>query len=254
MTWELLNRGGDITQIPKTGEFRWGPSILLKCTAANFLNPYIKSPITVSITGASGMGKTCVMYMIEAKLLLTAAHLAFPYLWKHEDFEGAKTLSLSEDGRRKCAKIEKGVQNLLAKGKDRKCKERSSFSNEQPKNENPLVKILKKYKPQYGAVYKHLACMDFRQLLKTNDQGSQDENQEQSLGAVPRILIVQFSAGNYRDMNEAWVGLAVEITKEIENSMTQAHDWEYYSDATEKDGKQNWEPSLKEIVANYINQ
>ncbi|GLJ53134.1 hypothetical protein SUGI_1132300 [Cryptomeria japonica] len=145
LTWELLNRGGDITQIPNNREFRWvrrqlekfseqatdrptirdtlGRDVLAECIAAHLLNPYIKSPVTVSITGGSGMGKTSLMSMIEAELLVTAAQLAFPYSWQYEDFHRAKNIVLSKEGKRMCNKIEKAVTNLLAKGKDREYKE-----------------------------------------------------------------------------------------------------------------------------------
>ncbi|GLJ53136.1 hypothetical protein SUGI_1132320 [Cryptomeria japonica] len=177
LTWELLNRGGDITQIPNNREFRWvrrqlekfseqatdrptirdtlGRDVLAECIAAHFLNPYIKSPVTVSITGGSGMGKTSLMSMIEAELLVTAAQLAFPYTWQYEDFNGAKNIVLSKEA-------------------------------------------------------------------GENEEASVYEDLGQSLGAIPRILIVNFNAGNYRGRHEAWAGLALEITKEIEASMTLA--------------------------------
>ncbi|GLJ53135.1 hypothetical protein SUGI_1132310 [Cryptomeria japonica] len=85
-----------------------------------------------------------------------------------------------------------------------------------------LLYFLVKYRPEYKAIYKYLARMDFNQLLEKNEEASVYEDLGQSLGAIPRILIVNFNAGNYRGRHEAWAGLALEITKEIEASMTLA--------------------------------
>ncbi|GLJ53138.1 hypothetical protein SUGI_1132370 [Cryptomeria japonica] len=234
LMWELLNRGGDITQIPSEPNLSWvrtqlekfseqatdrptirdtlGRHALAECIAAHFLNPYIKSPITVSITGGSGMGKTSLMNTIEAELLITAAQLAFPYLWKdYEDFNGAKSIVLSEKGKGMCDKIEEEVANLLARGKDREFKKTIKGLSPRQKKKKSLVYFLEKYRPGYEAVYKYLACMDFNQLLVKIEEDSVYESQGQSLGAVPRILTVDFNAGNYRGRHQAWAGLALEI-------------------------------------------
>ncbi|GLJ53130.1 hypothetical protein SUGI_1132250 [Cryptomeria japonica] len=58
-----------------------GRDVLAECIAAHFLNPYIKSPVT-----------------IEAELLITAAQLAFQYSWQYEDFNGAKNIVLTKEG------------------------------------------------------------------------------------------------------------------------------------------------------------
>ncbi|GLJ53132.1 hypothetical protein SUGI_1132280 [Cryptomeria japonica] len=244
LTWELLNRGGDITQIQNNREFRWvrrqlekfseqatdrptirdtlARDVLAECIAAHLLNPYIKSPVTVSITGGSGMGKTSLMSMIEAELLVTAAQLAFPYSWQYEDFHGAKNIVLSKEGKRMCNKIEKAVTNLLAKGKDREYKETIHDLHKLQNYKMSLLYFLVKYRPEYKAIYKYLARMDFNQLLEKNEEASVYEDLGQSLGAIPRILIVNFNAGNYRGRHEAWTRLALEITKEIEASMSLA--------------------------------
>ncbi|XP_057832001.2 uncharacterized protein LOC131042697 [Cryptomeria japonica] len=85
-----------------------------------------------------------------------------------------------------------------------------------------LMYLLTSYLPKHESVYKYLACMDFNQLMEEEENESVYESQGQLLGAVPRILAVNFNAGNYRKRTEAWAGLAIEITKEIETSMTWA--------------------------------
>ncbi|GLJ20047.1 hypothetical protein SUGI_0363570 [Cryptomeria japonica] len=58
--------------------------------AALFLNPYVKSPVTVGISGDWGMGKSSLMLQTEMILLQAAAQLAFPDILPVEDFPGSK--------------------------------------------------------------------------------------------------------------------------------------------------------------------
>ncbi|XP_057858662.2 uncharacterized protein LOC131067605 [Cryptomeria japonica] len=199
-----------------------GRNVLVECIAAHFLNPYIKSPITVSISGGSGTGKSSLMYQIEAYLLITAAQLAFPYLWENEDFNGARKISLTIKGVQMCKKIEKGVYTLLGNRNYRNFKEDVVHLSPQQRPTMSLVYLLREYLPKCKAVYKSLACMDVAQLMEEGEKSSVHEIEGQSLGAIPRILTVNFNAGNYRGRTEAWAGLAIEITKEIEASMTWA--------------------------------
>ncbi|KAH9290441.1 hypothetical protein KI387_034558, partial [Taxus chinensis] len=129
--------------------------------------------------------------------------------------------SLSRKGEELCHRIEKGIAHLF---KTNGSEEYRKAIDDHPSKETPkisLVHLLNKFLPEYKDVYKYLACMDFGQLLR-GEESSVHVSAGQSLGAVPRVLTVNFNAGKYRGSNEVWAGLAIEITREIEGSMTNA--------------------------------
>ncbi|KAH9314160.1 hypothetical protein KI387_022787 [Taxus chinensis] len=147
-----------------------GRSAYANGLAALFLNPFVKSPITVGISGEWGMGKSSVMMQ----------------------------------------------------------------------ERNPLSDMLSNYQPEYHQVFKSLAVMDRREMFE------KDENKEESRSgdvqvplekdimqgsSIPSILTVRYNAWQYRNESEAWAGLAVEITKELEATMTVAEklrtSWKY---------------------------
>ncbi|KAH9304185.1 hypothetical protein KI387_008589, partial [Taxus chinensis] len=57
------------------------------------------------------------------------------------------------------------------------------------------------------------------------------ESQYLAFRGAPRILTIRYNAWHYRDEHEAWAGIAVTITKEIEQAMTRAQKfstcWKY---------------------------
>ncbi|XP_057833379.2 uncharacterized protein LOC131044137 [Cryptomeria japonica] len=204
---------------------------LAQCIAAHFLNPNIKTPITVGITGGCSEGVTSLMNKIEAHLLVTAAQAAFP----HKDFSGEGMIrALSEQGKR----IANGVVHLLAQQKPGEY-----IAKEQ---EKALVQFLEEYRPEHEAVYKSLACIELKQLVKEPEHESKEKSlvkdpehdrkeksavkdperdSKEKSREIPRVLTVKFSARDYRGTLEASDGLQVEIAEAIEISMTRAQRW-----------------------------
>eukprot|EP01018_Ginkgo_biloba_P011034 Gb_30856 [translate_table: standard] len=179
--------------------------------AALFLNPYVKSPITVGISGEWGMGKSSLMFRTEMILLKTAAQLAFPNLLAvHNDFPGVEELNLTKQGVEKCQKIKRSLELLLANDPE--------FKTE----ENILINFLENYQQKYRTVYKSLALVDRSDMIERNGKKSDLNNGGMTEEAVPAILTVRYNAWQYRNESEAWAGLAVEITKEMEETMTLA--------------------------------
>eukprot|EP01018_Ginkgo_biloba_P010032 Gb_22056 [translate_table: standard] len=257
MTQELLARGGDIdflrklqsannlaktekqnvenvlTQIKMLTEQasdqpaqvdNLGREDLAKGIAALFLNPYVKSPVTVGISGEWGMGKSSLMLQTESTLLTSAAQQSVPL----------KGDNLSKKGR----KIKKSVELYLSQTETRKQEAESNVirkigrtlklifekwaqrlpgtnTNEQD-NDNLLKTFLENYQPDHCAVFKSLAVMDRSKMYETTS------GEAQARVAVPAILTVKYNAWKYRNETEAWAGLAVEITKEMEKAMTMA--------------------------------
>eukprot|EP01018_Ginkgo_biloba_P009757 Gb_07742 [translate_table: standard] len=203
--------------------------------AAFFLNPYVKSPITVGISGEWGMGKSSMMIQTEIILLKTAAQLAFPNLLEiHKKFPGAKNLNLTKEGQKKCHDIRRSLEALLSKDQESKANliirvftkirrwARHLFGTEDKTKDkiNPLFDFLEKYECKYHAIYKSLALVGGSNMIERNEEKS-DLNNEGSVDvAVPAILTVRYNAWEYRNESEAWAGLAVKITKEMEETMT----------------------------------
>eukprot|EP01018_Ginkgo_biloba_P010706 Gb_03697 [translate_table: standard] len=204
--------------------------------AALFLNPYLKSPITVGISGEWGMGKSSLMFQTEINLLKTTTQLAFPNLLEvHKKFPGAKKLNLTKEGKKKCHDIRRSLEVFLATEQESKAKfirrvfakitrwARQLFgTKDKTKAENTLFEFLESYKPKYHAVYKSLALVGSNNMIERNG-GKLDSNNEGFIEAiVPAILTVRYNAWEYRNESEAWAGLAVQITKEMEETMTLA--------------------------------
>ncbi|XP_059067359.1 uncharacterized protein LOC131051163 isoform X1 [Cryptomeria japonica] len=241
MAWELLNRGADMADIldpdwreslntseessvknvishiermkeqgrdQPSMDDNLGRHAFAEGVAALLLNRFVESPITVGISGEWGMGKSSLMIQIEKILLITAAQLTFPNLLPSEQFGGAKKIYLSTRGRKIYRQIKRGVHNILTPSKY--------------ESKNPLVTMLTEYQSQYHAVYKSLACMDNNKMLHSEPVSQQQQQQEHALRGVPRILTIRYNAWHYRDRHEAWAGLGVAITREIENAMTRA--------------------------------
>eukprot|EP01018_Ginkgo_biloba_P011071 Gb_27040 [translate_table: standard] len=219
MTQELLTRGvvQEIAKITEraseqpTLSDNLGRNVCADGLAALFLNPYVKSPIAVGISGEWGMGKSSLMFQTEAILVKTAAQLAFPKLLEvHQGFPGAEELNLTKQGEKKCQKIRRSLELFLATDQESMTKE------------NRLVNFLENYQQKYHAVYKSLAVMDRSDMIKRNSKRP-DSNKEGIIEeVVPAILTVRYNAWQYRNECEAWAGLAVEITKEMEETMTLA--------------------------------
>ncbi|XP_057844089.1 uncharacterized protein LOC131053482 isoform X2 [Cryptomeria japonica] len=196
--------------------------------AALFLNPYIKPPIAVGITGSWGMGKSSLMLQTQRILLTTAAQMALFQSSKLSSSElelpDIKPCELSTKAKRKCKHIYRQI----------KCEERVNknrflvlwdnirwklkhISVEEVKKE--LDKILNEYDLKYLKVIKALAAMNSSDMLKTNaSRPKADPPAEEN---VPAVLTVQYNAWKYKDDTEALAGIAVEITKELEGIMTQ---------------------------------
>ncbi|XP_059075443.1 uncharacterized protein LOC131061631 [Cryptomeria japonica] len=230
--------------------------------AALFLNPYVKSPVTVGISGEWGMGKSSVMVQTESILLKTAAELAFPNSFKKEKFPGASESKLSVTGQARRRKIanaidaERGdgpkiidsigmsikqVKNFTAKATEpRNCSRLHKFWNAlltiwnesaPPEDFDKYNDFLENYQPKFPQIFKSVAIMDRRDMFEEEEEsGSGNQRvgetpwEENSLqGTTPSILTVQYNAWHYRNETEAWAGLAVEITKELEATMTVAH-------------------------------
>eukprot|EP01018_Ginkgo_biloba_P010913 Gb_30943 [translate_table: standard] len=205
--------------------------------AAFFLNPYVKSPIAVGISGEWGMGKSSLMLQTQIILLKTAAQLAFPNLLQvHEKFPGAKDLNLTKEGETKCHDIRRSLEVLLTIDQKSKAKliirvfakitrwARHLFGTEHKTEDeiNGLLNFLENYERKYHAVYKSLGLVGGSNMIEKNGEKS-DSNNEGSIGAaVPAILTVHYNAWEYRNESEAWAGLAVKITKEMEETMTLA--------------------------------
>eukprot|EP01018_Ginkgo_biloba_P011236 Gb_08864 [translate_table: standard] len=207
--------------------------------AAFFLSPYVKSPITVGISGEWGMGKSSLMFQTEIILLKTAAQLAFPNLLEvHENFPGAKNLNLTKEGQKRCHDIRRSLEVLLAIDQESKANliglvfakirrwTRHLFGTEQKtevKIKPRLFYFLENYEPKYHAVYKSLALVGgCSNMIERNGEKSDSNNESIVEAVVPAILTVRYNAWEYRNESEGWAGLAVEITKEMEETMTLA--------------------------------
>eukprot|EP01018_Ginkgo_biloba_P027779 Gb_16796 [translate_table: standard] len=138
----------------------------------------------------------------------------------------------------------------------------SSKEHKEPIHLDPVQCLLgAEYRVEFENVYKSLAVMDRNMMIKTVEDNQRSsiftplqkawqcilnflmptkdastrstipsnrqpvhpsERNDQSLRESPGILTVGYNAWRYRTESEAWAGLAVEITKEIEARMTRA--------------------------------
>ncbi|XP_059073051.1 uncharacterized protein LOC131073782 isoform X2 [Cryptomeria japonica] len=216
-------------------------NVLAEGLAALFLNRFIESPITVGISGEWGMGKSSLMIQTESILLMAASQLSFPNLLRSEKFVGAEKISLSTRGRKIYARMKIAMNKLVSYSENDNLWDDDSFlvfllrrlppaiylrinkiyklltSSE---SKIGLLEFLKEYHPQRHAIYKSLACMDIHnRMLSSHVNG---ESEFQQMRGVPRVLTIRYNAWHYRGEHEAWAGLAVTITKEIEKAMTRA--------------------------------
>ncbi|XP_057841088.2 uncharacterized protein LOC131050819 isoform X2 [Cryptomeria japonica] len=250
--------------------------------AALFLNPFVKSPITVGISGEWGTGKSSLMIQTECILLNTTAQLAFSNSFQKEDFPGASEPKLSAKGEARRGEIvhalvklqtmesiesierESRPRPVLRRSDAKKWDDRDQKSGmtviiqkigmyvkrvfgyaknftlkvdkvrDPQKNSHTLCEFLRNYEPKHHQIFKSLAVMDRRDMFeyKENEEESGSRKQrfggmpweEDSMqGTTPSILTVRYNAWQYRNESEAWAGLAVEITKELEATMTVAH-------------------------------
>ncbi|GLJ23483.1 hypothetical protein SUGI_0444880 [Cryptomeria japonica] len=260
--------------------------------AALFLNPFVKSPVTVGISGEWGMGKSSVMLQTESNLLKATAQLAFTKSFQKDGLHGAGESELSIIGKGKRRKIPNAIDSersdgpiiidsigmsikrvliftakilnwkeqiskTILKTSKKQAKEqdlknpskatytlvwsrfhkfwstlRALWEESAPENLSKFNELLEeKYELKYHQILKSLAVIDRRDMFK-QEEASGPRNQtvgemqweEYSLqGTTPSILTVQYNAWHYRNETEAWAGLAVEITKELEATMTVAH-------------------------------
>ncbi|GLJ35642.1 hypothetical protein SUGI_0716420 [Cryptomeria japonica] len=217
--------------------------------AALLLNPYLKPPITVGISGSWGMGKSSLMEQTEGILLKTAAQLAvLPSETTSSSFPGFQILEHTERGKKKYRQIKTGIDLLVdetkvkskffqsLKNKIVECcmKIKNSISGKTSKEGDSLRNFLRKYDPRYHHIFKSLAAMDSTGMFKEKGQQSQSVNDSSkkegaeseidsfSQESVPAVLTVRYNAWKYRNESEALAGMAVEITKEMEGIMTDA--------------------------------
>eukprot|EP01018_Ginkgo_biloba_P010910 Gb_30945 [translate_table: standard] len=85
-----------------------------------------------------------------------------------------------------------------------------------------LSNFLENYEPKYRAVYKSLALVGCSNMIERNVEKSDSNNESSVKAAVPAILTVRYNAWEYRNESEAWAGLVVKITKEMEETMALA--------------------------------
>eukprot|EP01018_Ginkgo_biloba_P033338 Gb_34617 [translate_table: standard] len=224
--------------------------------AALFLNPFIASPIVVGVSGEWGSGKSSVMIQTEKILLRTAAALAFPNLGVTRGVEANPALHqthLSAKGEMVYKSMKSEAIRLL------------KFYKKEYRGD-PVECILSENPSKFESYFKLLAVMDRSQMIQESkdqrsidhpgvltrawqyircnpktvktlqndgDQQKESESQleDQALRAPPGILTIRYNAWRYRRESEAWAGLAVEITKEIEGRMTKAQQlstrWRY---------------------------
>ncbi|GLJ20023.1 hypothetical protein SUGI_0363110 [Cryptomeria japonica] len=161
--------------------------------AALFLNPYVKSPVTVGISGDWGMGKSSLMLQTEMILLQAAAQLAFPNILPFEDFPGSKQFELTPKGREIYKNVKHGVKDILP-------------ASEIAHIDDPLVYFLDNYQDKYSQVYKSLALMDRREMFRLKDKTSDSSS---SLGKIPTVLTVRYNAWHYQNDLEALAGTSI---------------------------------------------
>ncbi|XP_059075643.1 uncharacterized protein LOC131040826 isoform X2 [Cryptomeria japonica] len=178
-----------------------GRRVFAEGLAALFLNPYVKSPVTVGISGEWGIGKSSLMLQTEMILIQAAAQQAFPNILPIEDFP--QQFKLTRKDRKKYNKVRDGVKALLAATRT------DNIVGD------PLVYFLDNYQDKYHQVYKSLALMERGEMDKTLDSSA-------NLHKIPNVLTVRYNAWHYRNELEAWAGLAVTITKAMEESMTES--------------------------------
>ncbi|XP_057844514.1 uncharacterized protein LOC131053903 isoform X2 [Cryptomeria japonica] len=241
-----------------------GRSAFANGLAALFLNPFVKSPITVGISGEWGMGKSSVMVQTECILIKTAAQLAFSNsIPKEDDYPGASKSNLSAKGEARRRRVANALGRLLTtKGKETRLDAKDGqpkltlmhkfrmfikrvFSKAKDTSTKVLDEFIGNYQPKYHEIFKSLAVMDRHDMFENKEEeeesGSKSKShgfagaipwEEDSVqGNTPSILTVRYNAWQYRNESEAWAGLAVEITKQLEATMTVAHklrtSWRY---------------------------
>ncbi|GLJ18774.1 hypothetical protein SUGI_0335250 [Cryptomeria japonica] len=280
-----------------------GRSAFANGLAALFLNPYVKPPITVGISGEWGMGKSSLMMQTESVLLKTSAQLAFSHSLQVKGFLGARKPKLSTKGesiRRSMrrlsiskrtedeslhsphankdestsalhssnAKKDESKLDIFQKLKGLvKCLFSAVKDNTRKRNREvkiPLGDFSGSYNPKYHAMYKHLAVIDRTDMFEeeeeeenestSSDQSErvckeeskrQGQEQMQIQGTIPSILTVRYNAWQYRNESDAWAGLAVNVTRELEATMTVAQKlrtgWRY-----------NWTTRKRQIFLGVI--
>ncbi|GLJ22090.1 hypothetical protein SUGI_0414130 [Cryptomeria japonica] len=191
--------------------------------AALFLNPYIKPPIAVGITGSWGTGKSSLMLQTERILVTTAAQMILLPSSKLSSSDlqlpAIKPCEFSRKGKSICEHIYRQIKcgkrinrNIFLMLWDYI---RSMLGQTGGKKiQKKLKKFLNEYdNPKNLKVFKALAAMDSSDML-----GKITSAEEK----VPAVLTVQYNAWKYRNDTEALAGIAVEVTKELEGIMTQA--------------------------------
>ncbi|GLJ21891.1 hypothetical protein SUGI_0409340 [Cryptomeria japonica] len=189
--------------------------------AALFLNPYIKPPIAVGITGSWGMGKSSLMLQSERILLTTAAQMSLLQSSKLSNSElESPDLQLCESsrvGKRKCEHIYRQV-NYAERVKNIFLFWWDKIRGKIQHNQEEVEKFLNEYDLKYLKIFQKFTAMDNCEMLESN--ASRLKTDPSAEEKVPSVLTVQYNAWKYRDDTEALAGIAVEITKELEGIMT----------------------------------
>ncbi|GLJ34999.1 hypothetical protein SUGI_0704290 [Cryptomeria japonica] len=205
--------------------------------AALLLNPYLKPPIAIGISGSWGMGKSSLMVQTENIMLKAAAQSALlpTSSSTSSNLPGVHEIKLSPVGKKKKKEIERWIRPLTKTSKESQGK--------QP--EDLLEEFLDNYKPEYHKIFKSLAAIDSGDMVSILQverlryfnidfyqkpdtqfsdrlpfQQSHSGSNSPSEGSVPAIITIQYNAWKYRNESEELAGMAVEITKEMEGIMT----------------------------------
>eukprot|EP01018_Ginkgo_biloba_P027778 Gb_16795 [translate_table: standard] len=239
----------------------------VKGLAALFLNPYVASPVVehILLRAAAQLVFPNLWYAVEADtpsgLTMKKLSPKGQILYKSTKEEANRLLG----HKRETAlykRMEKEAKMFLDSSKEHK----------EPIHLDPVQCLLgAEYRVEFENVYKSLAVMDRNMMIKTvedNQRSSRftplqkawqcilkflmptkdastrstsrssrqpvppSQRNDQSLRESPGILTVRYNAWRYRTESEAWAGLAVEITKEIEARMTRAQQlatsWTYF--------------------------
>eukprot|EP01018_Ginkgo_biloba_P033100 Gb_38079 [translate_table: standard] len=243
-----------------------------------FLNPHIDSPIVVGLSGESGSGKSSLLHQVERILLQTTAQLVFPNVWYTMESgmirESKTKCVLSHKGERLYRSIEKKAERLLgpkeAENYKRMEKEAKKFLMDDERPDQASIQLdpvqcllgaYYNYQDEFENVFKSLAIKDksliteivedhqlpriftllqkaWRRITWSNRQSVRSKDQTLHRPS-PAILTVQYDAWEYRNESEAWAGLAVEITREMERRMSLAQRlaaiWNYAWTNSKKD-------------------
>ncbi|GLJ15188.1 hypothetical protein SUGI_0248310 [Cryptomeria japonica] len=232
-----------------------GRNDFARSLAALLLNPYLEPPIAIGISGSWGKGKSSLMIQTEKNLLETAAQasiLPTSKLHLGSSFPGAQALELSRKGKKKYKKVKRwvdftkndskfntnyiltiikhfqrwitSIRRKFQRDRTERITEKSqgpSAESRSEESQDSLPEFLRNYDPKYHSIFKSLAAMDRSEMFSSEGQQPYTRIDAPSQRSVPAVLTVHYNAWMYRNESEAFAGLAVTITKEMEGIMTE---------------------------------